>query len=164
MADPFIGEIKMVGFNYAPRGWAFCDGQILQISQNQSLFSLLGTTFGGDGRTTFGLPDLRDRSPLGVGNNTSWGQKGGEQVHVLISQEMPMHTHQPIGDTNTASQTTPVDNFWASQSANPFSTSQNTPMIVSTGITGGGQPHPNMQPFLTVNFIIALVGIYPTRT
>src|SRR5262245_40222323 len=163
MAEPFLGEIKMVSFNFPPKGWALCNGQLLPINQNQALFSLLGTTYGGDGRTTFALPDLRGRSPFQVGAGLVLGERGGETAHTLIQSEMTAHTHGPKASTNGPDQGSPANNFWAavsgSYSASPDSTMN--PSLVSPA--GGRQPHNNMQPYIVVNFIIAIQGIFPSR-
>ena len=163
MSEPFLGELKMISWNYAPKGWAFCDGQVLPINQNQALFSLLGTTYGGDGRTTFALPDLRGRSPFHVGLNLTLGQRGGETAHTLVQTEMPAHTHGPKASSNGPNQGSPANNFWAAVSGSYSATpdSDMNPGLISQ--TGGGQPHNNMQPYLVINFIIALVGIFPAR-
>ena len=165
MSEPFIAEIRMVAFTFAPRGWALCDGQLLPINQNQALFSILGTTYGGNGTTTFALPDLRGRSPVHPGSENSLGGLGGEENHTLFSTEMPGHTHQAAGDAASASVSTPTGNVWAASGNNPFSSSapDTTMNPASVGVTGGSQPHANQQPYLVVNFVIALVGIFPSR-
>jgi len=163
MSDPFIGEIKMISWNFAPKGWAFCNGQLLPINQNQALFSLLGTMYGGDGRTTFALPDLRGRSPVHMGSGLTQGEKGGETAHTLIMSEMCAHTHVAQASSGAPTQGTPANNVWAalpgSYSASPNATMNQT----SDAPAGGSQPHENMQPYLVINFIIALIGIYPSR-
>lgn len=177
MSEPFLAEIRILGFNFAPRGWAQCDGQILPINQNQSLYSLLGTTYGGDGRTNFALPDLRGRTPIHVGssNGTSHtlGSKSGEENHTLSASEMPQHRHpvtcsqrvgteqSPVGANRTlGSESTGATAPYADRStAGGFGTMQ-------AGLlnnVGGGQSHNNMQPFLTLNFCIALTGLFPSR-
>lgn len=165
MSTPFIAEIRMVAFDFAPKGWALCNGQLLPINQNQALFSILGTTYGGNGQTTFALPDLRGRSPAHTGGEIQLGQAGGEETHTLISSEMPAHTHAVSGDAADASAASPTDNVWASSSNNLFSNSApNTALHpASVGAACGSQPHPNQQPYLAVNFVIALVGIFPSR-
>ena len=165
MSEPFLAEIKIVGFNFAPRGWAFCDGQILPINQNQSLYSLLGTTYGGDGRTTFALPDMRGRVPIHVGNGFQLGNKGGEDNHTLTMAEMPMHKHELKATNDNASSTSPSNNVLARSGVNFFRdlttpTSMNTNAVTRRGI---GQPHENMQPFLALRFCIALQGLFPSR-
>lgn len=170
MADPFIGEITMFGGNFAPRSWAFCDGQILAIAQNVALFSLLGTTYGGDGRTTFGLPDLRGRIPVHVGNGPglsgrSWGQRGGQENVTLATQQLPSHQHTQRGTDSDATSADPTDGL-AAKAQNVTYNSTGSPVDMNAASSqgaGGGQPHTNMQPYLCVNFIIALVGIFPPR-
>lgn len=164
MSTPFLGEIKMVAFNFAPKGWALCNGQLLPINQNQALFSILGTTYGGNGQTTFALPDLRGRSPVHPGSQVILGQVGGEENHTLTIAEMPAHTHQAAGDANSATVASPTGNVWAASDNNPFSSAPDTTMNpASVGTAGGSQPHPNQQPYLVVNFVIALQGIFPSR-
>lgn len=174
MAEPFIGQIIHVGFNFAPRGYATCDGQTLSIAQNTALFSLLGTTYGGDGRVTFALPDLRGRTPLHQGQgpglpNYVMGQASGEENHTLISSEMPQHNHlvNAVGNT-TSPNGSPVSHLFgmdSSEVASPYAatsdgTIMNAQMITPTG---GGLPHNNLQPLLTICYCIALEGIFPSR-
>jgi microcystin-dependent protein len=165
MTEPFIAEIRIVAFNFAPRGWALCDGQLLPINQNQALFSLLGTTYGGNGQTTFALPDLRGRSPVNPGTQITLGERGGEENHTLTTPEMPAHTHPVNGDAADASATTPAGNVWAASTSNPFSSSAPNTVLsaASVGTAGGSQPHNNLQPYTVVNFVIALTGIFPSR-
>lgn len=164
MSEPFLAEIRMVGFNFAPRGWAFCDGQILPINQNQSLYSLLGTTYGGDGRTTFALPDLRGRVPIHVGEGHREGQRGGEETHTLQVNEMPQHDHQLQAYSDPANLGQP-NSARLAQAPAPLYASDATGSMKSGTVTnvGGGQAHDNMQPYLAVNFCIALVGLFPSR-
>jgi len=165
MSEPFLAEIRMVGFNFAPRGWAFCDGQILPINQNQSLYSLLGTTYGGDCRTSFALPELRGRAPLHVGNGHQQGQKAGEEGHTLGLHEMPAHGHTVAASNNDAVGDDPDGNILARPGANEyaaFSSGQNMGAAMVAN-AGGGQAHNNMQPYLAVNFCIALQGLFPSR-
>jgi microcystin-dependent protein len=170
MASPFIGEIMMFGGNFAPRNWAFCDGQILSIAQNTALFSLLGTTYGGDGRTTFALPDLRGRIPIHVGagpglSGRSWGQKGGQESVTLTTQQLPSHQHTQRGTDSEATSADPTDGL-AAKAQNITYNSTGSPVdmnAASSGNTGGSQPHNNMQPYLCVNFVIALLGVFPSR-
>ena len=163
MSEPFLAEIRMVGFNFAPRGWAFCDGQILPINQNQSLYSLLGTTYGGDGRTSFALPDLRGRVPIHVGGGYQEGQKGGaETVDLTFAQTAHSHAVQASADNGDAP--VPTNNYLASANnlyREPDNLTQLRAETVSN--TGGGQAHNNMQPYLAVNFCIALRGLFPSR-
>ncbi len=168
MSEPFLAEVKIVGFNFAPRGWAFCDGQLLPINQNQSLYSLLGTTYGGDGRTSFALPDMRGRTPIHIGNGHKRGQKGGEETHTLASNEMPQHDHQLRASSTDGDAPIPT-NFILARTANQlyanYTTQSDLVSLKSGSIpnVGGGQAHENMQPYLAVNFIIALQGLFPSR-
>lgn len=165
MSEPFLAEVRMVGFNFAPRGWALCDGQILPINQNQSLYSLLGTTYGGDGRTSFALPDLRGRTPIHVGLGHREGQKSGEETHTLAVNEMPQHTHI-VQATNTAGTSQDPSNNVLATAATDVYGAFTSPVNMGSGSianTGGGQAHENMQPYLAVNFCIALQGLFPSR-
>jgi len=165
MAEPFLSEIRIMSFVFAPRGWALCNGQLLPINQNQALFSLLGTTFGGDGRVNFALPDLRGRTPIHVGSGHTLGEKGGEQAHTLSIAELPTHTHVLTASSNNATTDTPaagvvlgapgLDAYRA-----PTNLVAMEPGIV--GNVGGSQAHLNMEPFLTLSFCIALQGIFPS--
>jgi microcystin-dependent protein len=168
MSEPFLSEIKMFGFNFAPRGWASCQGQILPINQNQSLYSLLGTTYGGDGRTSFALPDLRSRSPREKGNSTTLGQKGGQENVVLTAANLPAHSHRLHVNTSGSDATTPEGNFMGKdvepQIYHPPAAANTVDMTVDTvGSTGGSQGHSNMQPYQAINFCIALQGLFPSR-
>jgi microcystin-dependent protein len=163
MSEPFLAEVRIVGFNFAPNGWAFCDGQLLPIDQNQSLYSLLDTTYGGDGRTTFALPDLRGRTPVHVGNGHSQGQKGGEESHTLNPVEMPQHAHSAKGSSSNASSPLPGGNVLASANNVYEDPTTLTELHPDTVKSIGGQGHQNMQPFLTLNFVIALQGVFPSR-
>ncbi|MCJ7808426.1 MAG: tail fiber protein [Dehalococcoidia bacterium] len=165
MSEPFLGEITIVGFNFAPRGWAQCDGQILPINQNQALYSLLGTTYGGDGRTTFALPDLRGRTPIHTGAHRPLGQKAGEETHNISGQEMAAHRHGGIGTSEPAGSDTPEEGVLpAGAEGNTYRPDGSVvSMEATTSDTGGGQPHDNMQPFLALNFVIALQGWFPPR-
>ncbi len=165
MSEPFLAEIKIVGFNFAPRGYALCDGQMLPINQNQSLYSLLGTTYGGDGRVTFALPDLRGRTPIHAGINRL-GIKSGEENHTLAIDEMPAHQHQLSASNADASQESPRGNIWAANSdgTNYGTRSPNSSMNINSIDTHGvSQAHNNMQPYLVINFVIALQGLFPSR-
>lgn len=166
MSEPFLAEIRIVGFDFAPRGWAFCDGQILPINQNQSLYSLLGTTYGGDGRTSFGLPDLRGRTPIHVsgGSGHPQGQKGGEESHVLSTTEMPPHKHDWLASDGNGDQPIPVGNRLGSFS-NGYRGGQDLTSLSSGSLAnvGAGQGHNNMQPCIALNFCIALQGLFPPR-
>lgn len=167
MAEPFLSEIRLMSFVFAPKGWALCDGQLLPINQNQGLFSLLGTTFGGDGRVNFALPDLRGRTPIHVGSGHTLGERGGEQAHTLSISEIPTHTHVLNGASNTATTDTPANNLVMGQTGidmyrSPTTLSAMDPGSISN--TGGSQAHLNMQPFLVISFCIALQGIFPSAT
>lgn len=172
MSDPFVAEIRMFGGNFAPNGWAFCDGQLLFISQNTALFSLLGTTYGGDGKSTFGLPDLRGRAPMHHGQgpgltNRDLGETGGAESFTLAASQIPSHTHNVALPTVNAAATTsnPQNNLPARTAENTYAATGTTVDMASatSGSAGGSQPHNNLQPYLTVSFIIALQGIYPQR-
>ena len=167
MAEPFLSEIRIMSFGFPPKGWAFCDGQLLPINQNQGLFSLLGTTYGGDGRVNFGLPDLRGRTPIHMGSGHTLGERGGEQAHTLSISEIPTHTHVLNGTGNTAANT-PANTTVLGKS-NPQAAYAAAGNLVamdprSIANVGGSQAHLNMQPFLTLTFCIALQGIFPSQT
>ena len=163
MAEPFLSEIRLMSFVFAPKGWALCNGQLLPINQNQALFSLLGTTFGGDGRVNFALPDLRGRVPIHVGGGRTLGERGGEQAHTVTLAELPTHTHPLTGSASDADVVLPTDNVVGRSSQLYGPATQLTALDPSTnGSTGGSQPHLNMQPFLTLSFCIALQGIFPS--
>lgn len=167
MAEPFLSEIRIFSFNFPPKGWALCNGQLLPINQNQALFSLLGTVYGGDGRTTFGLPDLRDRLPIGVGNSHTLGERGGEVNHTLSLNELPTHTHNlAASDAQANSTRFGGANFASSVGGSVYSTSQASTVLDPQTITaiGGSQPHTNTMPILVLNFCIALQGIFPSQT
>lgn len=164
MSEPFLAEIRLVSFDFAPKGWAFCNGQLLPINQNQALFSLLGTTYGGDGRVNFALPDLRDRTPIHVGNGHTLGERAGSETHTLTVGELPAHIH--TGRASSSDATTPIPGGML-----PATTT--TPVYADAGglvgmhdslvsTTGGSQPHMNMQPYLSLRFAIALQGIFPS--
>ena len=166
MGTPFMGEIKIISWNYAPRGWAFCNGQFLPINQNQALFSLFGTMYGGNGQTTFALPDMRGRIPIHVGPGFTEGQAGGQEFHTVTLSEMAAHNHQ-LNASNQADGTNtnvPSGNFPANSSVSPYRTTANTTLNPNevTNV-GGSQAHENRQPFLVLNFIVALQGIFPSR-
>ncbi len=165
MSEPFLAEIKIVGFNFAPRGWAFCDGQIMPINQNQSLYSLLGTTYGGDGQTSFALPELRGRTAIHKSSSHVLGQKSGEEKHILNVDEMPEHKHQLQASTADANRPIPAGSLLAKSSIEAYANNDNVTLLNDTSIaaSGGNQGHENMQPFLAVNFCIALQGLFPLR-
>ena len=165
MAEPFLSEIRIFSFGFAPKGWALCNGQLMPINQNQALFSLLGTTFGGDGRVNFGLPNLQGQTPIHVGNGFTLGQKGGEQAHTLSIAEIPTHVHVLSGTSTNGTVQIPAGNLMAPTPSQAYHAADNAvvafaPQAVTT--VGGSQAHLNMQPFLTLNFSIALQGIFPS--
>ncbi len=165
MSNQYIGEIRVVTFNFAPKGWALCNGQLLNIATNQALFSILGITYGGNGVDNFALPNLQGRTPVKFGNGYNLGQVGGEASHTLISQEMPVHTHQAVGSGLAADKPSPEVGLWAVTGTNGYSASGNVtlhPASISTA--GSSQPHSNLSPFLVLNFVIALIGIFPPRS
>ncbi|HET9180667.1 MAG TPA: tail fiber protein [Candidatus Angelobacter sp.] len=165
MSEPFLAEIKIVSFPFPPKGWALCNGQLLPINQNQALFSLLGTMYGGDGMRTFGLPNLQGRVPNHMGPGFTLGQVGGETAHTLSIAEMPQHNHVPVGSNAGASSPTAEGNLWAKTGAKIFNPSSNGAMNPACiGVAGGSQAHNNMSPYLVLNFIIALQGIFPSQT
>jgi microcystin-dependent protein len=170
--EPFIGEMMMTGANFCPRGWTDANGQLLAVSQNQALFSLLGTTYGGDGRTTFGLPDMRGRVAIHTGQgpgltNRKQGNKGGTETHTLNVNELPSHTHNLMAASATATSKSPNGKVLAKAKRNVYAPSSSGSMSqlapTSIGTVGNSQPHNNMQPFLTIRYCIALQGIYPSR-
>lgn len=165
MSTPFLGEIKIVSFNFPPKGWATCNGQIMAINENQALFSILGTTYGGNGIQTFALPNLQGRVPLHVGSGIVLGQSAGEQNVTLSVSEIPSHYHIPAGVNNNATLTSPTSNMCASSPSNPFGTGTPSVTLNSAAVaqTGGSQPHQNMPPYLVLEFVIALVGIFPSQ-
>ncbi|HEV2840320.1 MAG TPA: tail fiber protein [Chthoniobacterales bacterium] len=164
MAEPFLGEIKIVSFNYAPVGWAFCNGQFLPINQNQALFSLLGTTYGGNGQTTFALPNLRGQVPLHVGNGHTQGETAGSTSVTISQQTMAQHLHFAQGSSNGGDTPTAIGNLLAS-ALNVYRQADNLQSLRPDSVTnvGGSQAHNNMMPYLVLNFCIALVGIFPSR-
>jgi microcystin-dependent protein len=165
VAEPFLAEIKICGFAYAPRGWALCNGQILPINQNQALFSLLGTTYGGNGQTTFALPDLRARTPIHFGDGVQLGEKAGVDAVTLTGAELPAHGHLRA-TSNQATSATPVGNVLANaprRGVGVFAEPANTAVMIGAQPVGGGQPHDNNQPSLVLNFVIALIGIFPSQ-
>jgi len=170
MSTPFVGEIRMVGFNFAPVGWALCNGQLLAIAQNNVLFALIGTTYGGDGLNTFALPDLQGRIPVHMGNGPGLtpriiGELSGSENVTLTTSQLPAHTHAPQAHSANGSQSSPQNALWAgapaaSYSANPAAIAMNSTLIAATG---GSQPHTNVMPFQAINFIISQFGIFPSQ-
>ena len=170
MAEPFLSEIRIMSFNFAPKGWAFCNGQLLPINQNQALFSLLGTTYGGDGRVNFALPNLQGRVPIHMGSGHTLGERGGEQAHTLSISEIPTHVHLAQANANAAA--VDITNVWTASTV--LSKSKGSNMYVAPqslvamnpgeiANVGGSQAHQNMQPYLVLNFSIALQGIFPSQ-
>jgi microcystin-dependent protein len=165
MSEPFLAEVRIFGFNFPPRGWASCDGQVLPINQFQSLYSLLGTTYGGDGRTTFALPDLRGRVPIHFGAGFSLGQHSGQESVSLTVSQMPSHDHTAMGSQDDATSPSPSGNVLADSAPNEVYHAPSNLVSLDPGTVGmvGGQAHNNMQPYLVVNFCIALQGLFPSR-
>lgn len=165
MSEPYIGEIRLFSFRWPPRGWAVCNGQILSIHQNQALFSLLGPTYGGNGTTTFALPDLRGRVPIHVGPGKAMAQALGSEVHILAENEMPAHTHAVMASQEVASAITPADQVWAKQEeTKPYSDAKDQLLsAAAVSTTGRSEPHENRQPYLTLNYCIAVQGLFPSR-
>lgn len=166
MSEPFLSEIRMMSFNFAPRGWAMCNGQLMPINQNQALFSLLGTTYGGDGRTNFALPDLRGRVPIHTGNGHTLGERAGETAHTLILSEMPMHTHQLTATSDAGTRAVVPGNMLAKTANQLYHAPDSNlaamnPAAISN--VGGTQAHENMMPFLAIMFCIALQGVFPSQ-
>jgi microcystin-dependent protein len=165
MAEPFLSEIRMMSFVFPPKGWALCNGQLLPINQNQALFSLLGTTYGGNGQVTFALPDLQGRVPIHMGNGHTLGERAGEQAHTLSISELPTHSHALQAADNPADTGTATAQTYLGQAAGAYAPPSNlTAMAASeVGNLGSSQAHLNMQPFLTLSFCIALQGIFPSQ-
>ena len=170
MGTPFIGEIRIFAGNFAPAGWSLCNGQLLPISENDALFSLLGTTYGGDGQNTFGLPDLRGRIPVHTGaspggSTYQQGETGGAEQVTLTTAQLPSHSHTPLGQSANGA-AAPTNSFWAASATQSIYTDQAPSLNMNSaaiGNTGGSQPHENMMPFVGLNFIISLFGVYPSR-
>jgi microcystin-dependent protein len=170
MAEPFLSEIRIMSFGFPPKGWALCDGQLLPINQNQALFSLLGTTYGGDGRVNFGLPNLQGRAPIHMGSGHTLGERGGEQGHTLSIAELPTHTHTAsagqLAETDPNNTPIPAGHVLAAPSVQMYAAASNLTSLLPGTVSnvGGSQAHLNMQPFLVLNFSIALQGIFPSQT
>jgi microcystin-dependent protein len=167
MSEPFIGEIRMFGGNFAPEGWAFCNGQVLPIAENEALFNLIGTTYGGDGQETFALPDLQGRLPVQQGNGLSLGQAAGAESVTLSVQQLPIHNHAFLGSTNQAGTTNPPSNVVGQIPAgNVYIQDQTGLALVPESLLpdGGSQPHDNFQPYLCISFIISLFGVFPSQS
>ncbi len=164
MGTPFLSEIKLFSLDYVPKGWAQCNGQLLPINQNQALFSLFGTMYGGNGQTTFALPDLRARVPIHMGQGFIQGQNGGETAHTLTMQEMPAHEHFAWASSANSDTDVPTGNFLGAAN-NVYAAPGNLTILQPTSIStvGGGQPHENEQPYLTLNICVALIGVFPSR-
>lgn len=165
MAQPFLAEIRLFSFGFPPKGWAMCNGQLLPINQNQPLFAILGTFYGGNGQTNFALPDLRGRIPIHTGQGFTLGEKAGQEAHTLITSEMPAHNHSIQAVTSDGNQSPVAGNTWGANDVNPYSSGGPNVALssASVGLTGGSQPHDNMSPYLVINFCIALQGIFPSQ-
>jgi microcystin-dependent protein len=171
MGTPYVGEIRMVGFNFAPVGWALCDGQALNIAQNDALFALIGTTYGGDGQETFHLPNLQSRIPVHAGTGPdgtvyTLGQADGVETVTLTVQQLPAHTHVPVAQSEAGNQPGPQEGVWALSDLTQFNDKPPGPAMAPEAIlpTGGSQPHENLMPYTVINFIIALQGVFPTQS
>jgi len=170
MSSPFVGEIRMFGGNFAPAGWAFCNGQTMSIAENDVLFALIGTTYGGDGQQTFNLPDLRGRLPMHMGTGSGLtprtiGEMGGVETVTLTTPQIPSHNHAPMAASGGGNQTTPQNGLWAGAAASRYSSSAPNLAMNNTlvGGAGGNQPHDNLMPYLAISFIISLFGVFPTQ-
>jgi microcystin-dependent protein len=167
MSSPFIGEIRMFGGNFAPVGWSFCNGAIIPIDQNDALFNLIGTTYGGDGQTTFALPNLQSRIPVHVGPGFALGQSGGVESVTLTTSQIPAHSHVPLCNNAAGNSQSPANDFWAQPSTGTIYSTAAPSLAMAPaaiGSSGGSQPHDNMQPFLVINFILSLFGTFPSQT
>ena len=168
MSNPFIGEIRMFAGSFAPAGWAFCDGQLMPIAENDALFTLIGTTYGGDGQETFGLPDLQGRIPMHVGGTHTLGEKGGVETVTLTTSQIPAHTHAALGFGAAGNNQDPTGHIWAGPTTGVNLYSNIAPIIsmaaTAIGPTGGSQPHDNMHPYLALSFILSLFGVFPSQT
>ena len=170
MSTPFVGEIRMFAGNFAPAGWMLCQGQLLPISENETLFNLIGTTYGGDGQSTFALPNLQSRLPMHVGPGFALGQSGGVETVTLTTSQIPAHSHVPQANSGNGSSGTPANSLWATSTTPIYNTGNvdGQPDVQmnanAIGNTGGSQPHDNMMPFLVINFIISLFGVFPSQS
>ena len=168
MSGPFVGEIRMFAGNFAPAGWAFCNGALIPIDQNPTLFQLIGTTYGGDGQNNFALPDLQSRIPVHVGPGFALGQSGGVETVTLTTSQIPAHSHVPQAQSAAGDQVSPANGVWASSSPSLNNYSNVAPTLTmdpaAIGATGGSQPHDNMVPFLVINFILSLFGVFPSQS
>jgi microcystin-dependent protein len=165
MAEPFLSEIRIFSFNFPPRGWAFCNGQLLPINQNQALFSLLGTTYGGNGQTNFALPNLKRRSPIHFGSGHTLGESAGQDAHTINIQELPEHSHNVVATSSIQNTVVPTNNYLASSTPSSFYNGSSNAAALPGSLSniGGSQPHNNLQPSLVLNFCIALQGIFPSH-
>lgn len=165
MSDPYVGEIRMFGGNFAPNGWQFCQGQLMSISDYDTLFNLIGTTYGGDGQNTFGLPNLASRIPLHQSSGYPLGATGGAESVTLLTQQLPSHSHPALANS-TGTTNSPTNAVWASGTTTEYSTAAPTATMspAALSVAGGGQPHDNMPPYLAINFIISMYGIYPSQS
>jgi microcystin-dependent protein len=169
MGEPYIGEIRMFAGNFAPNGWMFCEGQLLPIAQNDAMFTLIGTTYGGDGQTTFALPDLRGRVPVHMGNSFTLAEAAGVEEVTLTTQQIPIHTHPLLcAASGGTPNSNPAGGYWGPSDQTQYSTAAATVQMgnpaITSGATGGSQPHTNFMPYLCINFIISLFGVFPTQT
>ncbi len=168
MSQPYVGEIRMFAGNFAPAGWMFCQGQLLAISENETLFNLIGTTYGGDGQSTFALPDLQGRFPMHQGNGFTLAERGGSEMVTLTVSELPQHAHPAFCSSGGGNSGTPVGNFWSTDpmgNTAAYTMGSDSQMAGNAiGNAGGSQPHENMKPFLAVSFIISLFGVFPSQT
>jgi len=166
MAQPYVGEIRLFAGNFAPAGWASCEGQLLSISENETLFNLIGTTYGGDGQQTFALPDLRGRVPVHQGNSYTLAQSGGTETVALSAGQIPSHNHSLVVADAVGDKTDPAGNFWAQSAALVYASTNDGSTMAQGSLAseGGGQPHENMMPFVCLTFIISLFGIFPSQT
>src|SRR5262249_13690651 len=171
MSSPYVGEIRIFAGNFAPQGWAFCDGSLIPIAENPTLFQLIGTTYGGDGQSTFALPDLRSRVPIHAGTDAgrtfTLGETGGAETETRTTTQIPAHSHVPQANSGAGNQSSPANGVWASPSTGTIYSNVAPTLTMdpaAAGMAGGSQPHDNMMPFLVVNFILSLFGVFPSQT